>query len=249
MKITLLQWNVWYKEDTNKIVELIKKYQPDVVCAQELIQHFQPTPQIDTAKEIAAKLGYDYYFHFADKWTKRVEKETQGNAIFTRLPIIKTNHHFLQQPKTNPANASEEGRVLVEVTVSKDNKELTLGTTHLSFSPFFEMTADRKTEAAKLVDYLKDKTANYVFTGDFNATPESFLIERLSSLSQFKSAGPDFSAKTWTTKPFDKQGFVETELNWRLDYVFVTNEIKVLSSQVIDTKVSDHLPVLVELTV
>ncbi len=249
MKITVLQWNVWYKEDPQKIVDLIKQYQPDVVCAQELIQHFQQTPQIDTAKEIAQALGYDYYFHLADKWTQRPEKETQGNAIFTRLPIVKTRHHFLQKPKTDPANASEEGRVLVEVTVSKDNQELTFGTTHLSFTPFFEMTTSRQEEAIKLVDFLQSKTTHYVFTGDFNATPESFLLAQLTSLRQLKHAGPDFPAKTWTTKPFDKQGFVATELNWRLDYVFVTNDLKVIQSRVIETTVSDHLPVLVELEV
>ena len=41
-------------------------------------------------------------------------------------------------------------------------------------------------------------------------------------------------------------GFEEKELRWRLDYVFASKNIKVLSSQIIPTEWSDHLPVLVE---
>lgn len=248
MTIKLLQWNVWYKEDPQKIVNLIKQHNPDIICAQELIQHFQTKPEIDTAKQIAREIGYQYYFHYADRWTNRSEKETQGNAIFSKLPIISTNHHFLHLPKTDPINATEEGRVLVEITVNLAGKELTLGTTHLSFTPFFEMTAHRRKEAKNLVKYLATQiSAPYVFTGDLNATPDSFLVKELAKLAAFKSAGPDPSVKTWTTKPFSKQGFVADELNWRLDYVFVTQDLKVKQTEVISTDVSDHLPVLVEL--
>lgn len=249
MKITVLQWNIWYKEDPQNIVKLIKELDPNVVCAQELIEHSGVDPAVDTAKQIADELGYNYFYHFADRWTGREEKETQGNAIFSKFPIVKTNHHFLQEPKTDPVNASEEGRVITEVTLDINGKDLSFGTTHLSFAPFFETTESRKKEAINLVNFLREKDKNYVFTGDLNSVPGSFLLNELNELSNIKNAGPDYSEKTWTTKPFDMLGFVENDLNWRLDYVFTTNDIEVNSSEIVDTKFSDHLPILAHLTI
>lgn len=62
MKLKILQWNVLYKEDPNKIANEIKKIGADIVCGQELIQHLSKKPQIDTAKEIANKISYQYIY-------------------------------------------------------------------------------------------------------------------------------------------------------------------------------------------
>ena len=247
MEISFLQWNVWYKEDPDNIVKQIKELNPDIVCAQEFIQHLKQKPPLDTAKYIAEKLGYHYFFHYAERWTGRPEKETQGNAIFSRFPIIKTNHHYLRQPKTNPINATEEGRVLVEITIEKDGQELSFGTTHLSLSDYFVMNENRKEEGQNLLDYLKTKEKAYVFSGDLNALPDSFIIKGLSK--GMNHLGPDFSENTWTTKPFNYHGFKENDLAWRLDYVFGTKVISLLKSEVVQTEFSDHLPIYVELKI
>jgi endonuclease/exonuclease/phosphatase family metal-dependent hydrolase len=44
-------------------------------------------------------------------------------------------------------------------------------------------------------------------------------------------------------------GFEENELNRRLDYVFASKNFKVISSEIISTDFSDHLPILVELEI
>ncbi len=36
MKLTLLQWNIWYKEDIRNIAKEIKRINPDIVSLQEL---------------------------------------------------------------------------------------------------------------------------------------------------------------------------------------------------------------------
>jgi endonuclease/exonuclease/phosphatase (EEP) superfamily protein YafD len=95
----------------------------------------------------------------------------------------------------------------------------------------------------------RKKEKNYIFTGDLNAFPGSFLLNELNGLSNIKNVGPDDSEKTWTTKPFEKQGFIENDLNWRLDYVFTTSDIMVNSSEVVDTEFSDHLPILAHLII
>jgi endonuclease/exonuclease/phosphatase family metal-dependent hydrolase len=244
MKISFLQWNIWYKEDPDNIITEIKKINPDVICAQEFIQHSGQKPPLDTAKYIAEGLGYNYFFYPAEKWTGRPEKETQGNAIFSKFPIVKTNHYYVRQPKTNPINATEEGRVIVEATIEKDGQEISFGTTHLSLSHHFVMNDNRKEEGQNLLDYLKTKKTAYVFSGDLNALPDSFIIKGLSE--GMNNLGPNFSEKTWTTKPFDYHGFKENDLAWRLDYSFATKDITPIRSEVIQTEFSDHLPLFSE---
>jgi endonuclease/exonuclease/phosphatase (EEP) superfamily protein YafD len=94
---------------------------------------------------------------------------------------------------------------------------------------------------------LASKKDNYVVTGDLNATPDSYLVPKIEKL--LSHAGPKYEVKTWTTKPFSYNGFDETELNWRLDYVFATSDVCVVSSEVVPTEYSDHLPIITQLSV
>lgn len=243
MSIKILQWNVWDKENPNYIAKQIKRLDVDIVCAQELIQEFKK--KIDTAKYIARKIGYDYFFKEADTWSNRVEKETQGNAIFSRLPIVSKLYQYLQKPKHNPPDASHEGRVYLELGIKWNSQILTIGTAHLSYSHRFVITKHRKKEINNLVDIIKSKKSNYIFAGDLNSTPDSYTINKLTEY--LKNAGPNFNKKSWTTKPFDYEGFKENELNWRLDYIFVTKDIVVKKAKIIKTPYSDHLPILIEI--
>jgi endonuclease/exonuclease/phosphatase family metal-dependent hydrolase len=242
MTIKLLQWNVWYKEDPQKIANKIKQLDPDVICGQEFIQIFKGKNAKDTAKIVADKLGYNYVYEKGDSWSNNTEKDTQGNAIFSKFPIVDSKYSYLQQPKHNPRSGKEEGRVYLEAIVQLGNKKISIGTTHLSYSHKFEFDEIRKSELDHLIKILETKRGDYIFTGDLNATPESPVINSIKNI--LKNAGPKNNQNTWTTKPFDYHGFKETKLNWRLDYIFATNDVKIMSSEIIKTDLSDHLPIL-----
>ncbi len=236
-----MQWNVWFKEDPNNLVELIKEVKPDILCGQEFFQNF--TQGIDTARYIAEKTGMHYYYQIAETWTDREEIDTQGNAIFSKYPILNPTFKYIRQPTGNPKNASEEGRVYLEISIQQNNELITIGTTHLSYSPLFEITENRKKEVNNLVDILRTKKTNYFFTADLNSTPDSYTISEISK--HLKNAGPDFSEKTWTTKPFEKQGFKTNALDWRLDYIFNTPDMDIKTAEVLQTSYSDHLPLVI----
>lgn len=59
--------------------------------------------------------------------------------------------------------------------------------------------------------------------------------------------GQNYDQKSWTTKPFSYNGFEADSLDWRLDYVFGSKDIKVESSEMLNTQFSDHLPIVVVL--
>lgn len=43
MRIKVLQWNIWYQENVNNILELIRDIDPDIFCLQELTVNAEST--------------------------------------------------------------------------------------------------------------------------------------------------------------------------------------------------------------
>jgi hypothetical protein len=56
MNVKIFQWNFFYKENPDNIIQLIKKNNPDIITAQELIQNTET--DIDRTKYIVKKLNY-----------------------------------------------------------------------------------------------------------------------------------------------------------------------------------------------
>lgn len=238
MFIKLIQWNVWCKEKPENIAGFLKAPDADIICAQELIKDSRT--DLDAAKYIAEKLGFEYYYHDCEAWDNRAEKEAQGNAIFSRFPIINTNHLYIQNPKHNPPNHSREGRVYVEIVVKIGDKKLTVGTTHLSYSDQFIITKEKKEEIDVLSDILKKRKNNYLFTGDLNSLPDSSAVSHLEKI--LSHSGP---AYTQTTKPKDRVS-KENGSDWRLDYIFNSEDISIIDAKILDCPYSDHLPVQIK---
>lgn len=245
MIVTIIQWNILFKEKPENIVKFLKQSNADIICAQEVIRDSRKG--LDVAKYISENLGFEYFYHDADTWDNHQGKEAQGNAIFSRFPIIDTNHVYVQQLKHNPTNALSEGRIYVEIKVNINSKVFTIGTTHLSYSHRFEIISQKKEEIDTLLNIVKKMKKYYIFAGDLNSTPNSYTITQLKKL--LSHSGPDYKLKTWTTKPFEYKGFKENDLNWRLDYVFNTKDICVNESKIIECQYSDHLPVQIKIKI
>jgi len=241
VKIKLLQWNIWYKEDIANVVELIKQLGPDVVCLQELGIKSTSNPDIaDTAEYVAEKTGMYFYHEEAQRWDNDTEMDAICNGIFSKYPISRTFTKHVQEPTKECIDYAHEGRIYIECDLKIGNEIITIGTAHLSYVPWFKITDEKKLEVDNLLAHIKDK--KYVFSGDLNSTPNSYTIEHLSK--KLSHCGPDYSENTWTTKPFEHGGFKEDKLSWRLDYVFASRDMNCVDSEVINTDYSDHLPIL-----
>lgn len=243
MTVRLLQWNIWYKENIENILKTIKHINPDIICIQELNIISEFDYYLDKGKVIGDNLNMYYYFEVAQSKGEK-PKCSQGNGIFSKFAIEDKYYSFIQNPPTKLIDASSEGRIYIEVCLNINGYQLRVGTTHMSYTKYFINTKKKKREVTRLLDILEGKKGNYIFAGDLNSRPYSFTIKQISKY--LKNCGPDIKEKTWTTKPFNYHSFKETELKWRLDYVFCTRDIHILSSQVINTPFSDHLPILIE---
>ncbi len=248
MIIKILQWNIWHEEDPHAVAEYLKEIKPDIACLQEVkVQNWESkydsTPQL-----LSSALGNaQFYYKSAQTWHTKDGDKSQGNMIISKHPILNTFYEYVQGPFEVSTDYSQEGRVYVEATISVDDSKLTIGTTHLSYTHRFEATPAKEIEENKLIKLALQKPDRYILTGDFNATPSSRIVSELNK--NMVSAGPDFKQNTWTTKPFNYGGFQEDKLSWRLDHVFTAKDIAVHKSEILATKLSDHLPILVELEV
>lgn len=226
----LLQWNIWNNEDIDNIIKELKRIDADIVCIQELAIKDDNDIKIRKLKELYSYIYYEKADTFLDGYS-------QCNAILSKYPLYDKSYTYVQKPTDNKNDYSKEGRVYVEAKVKINEKELTIGTTHLSYTDKFIETEEKDKEVTNLINCIKKD--NYILTGDFNTNKTSKYIKWLEE----KLINNDTS-NTWTTKHFSYNGFTETELNWKLDYIFTTKDIKVKETKVIDTKYSDHLPIL-----
>lgn len=231
--IKLLQWNIWNNEDIDNIIKELKRIKADIVCIQELSIKDDNDLKIRKLKEVYPYIYYEKADTFLDGYS-------QCNAILSKYPIYNKNYTYVREPSDDKKDYSKEGRVYIEVKVIINNKTLTIGTTHLSYTDKFKETKEKDREVTKLINCIKKD--NYILTGDFNTNRTSKYIKCLE-----KVLVNNETSNTWTTKPFSYNGFKETELNWKLDYIFTSKDIKVKETKVIDTKYSDHLPILMTL--
>ncbi|HLD38979.1 MAG TPA: endonuclease/exonuclease/phosphatase family protein [archaeon] len=243
MKVTLLQWNVWYEEKIKNIIKVIKELNPDIVCLQEIDLNSEHNDYKNVPEEIAKSLKYHHFYKPSMKFKNKKGWEFLGNGIYSKFPLLSQKMTYIQKP-SGIDDYDKQGRIYIEAKIKLGKKLLTIGTVHVSYSHRFEITSRKIEEVDKLVKIIKKKQKMFILTGDMNSKPSSYTVKQLEKF--LKNSGPNYTQKTWTTKPFDYKGFNETKLRWRLDYVFASKDIHVIKSKIIKTKFSDHLPILVE---
>ncbi len=226
------------------MLDFLLAHKADIICLQELTRGYINQTHENTWQYLAHELGYDYHFQDMPIVTD-AEEWFQANAIFSRFPIIGRTSTWLNEP-TGTEAYGDQYRSYIEVDIKSGQKALTVGTTHLSYTGKVPISDRRAKEVRTLLKFVKP-TENYILTGDLNALPDSEFISELSQ--RLVHAGPDFSQKTWTTKPASYHGLGTKTLSSRLDYIFVSRNIKVASAKIIQTEISDHLPIFAELKV
>lgn len=243
----VVQWNVWYREDIARVWETLRALEPDVVCLQELTAGGNHNGGRDTFLYLQEQSGWDGHVGVAQR-TRKPDGSMgfQMNGILTRLPVVARREMFVQDegdldPKVG---YDAEGRLYVEVAVEYRGQVWQVGTVHMSYTDGFVVTPAKQRETRRLVEEVGPYRQRYILTGDLNVEPGSFTLQELERV--LVHAGPDYAVKSWTTKPFSYRGFEATTLDWRLDYAFVSRDVKVQRAEMVDTPYSDHLPLVVE---
>lgn len=219
----------WIKDENVKqnISSFIAEKQPDILCIQE----YRP----DNA------VNLDGYYKYEELSGDKVKN---GQAIFTKFPIIKSGS--IEFPKTSN-NA-------IYADVVKDSDTIRIYNVHLQslgIDPTVEKLANEDSEnllkrvssTFKMQQFqtelflMHKKQCPYkmIICGDLNNTPYSYVYKEIKGnlKDAFKEAGNGFG------RTFDFKFFPV-----RIDFVLVDDSFKVNSFKTYDVQLSDHYPIM-----
>jgi endonuclease/exonuclease/phosphatase family metal-dependent hydrolase len=225
MQLKILSWNIWIDGDFKQVSEFIKQVNPDVIGLQEVKDD---DVDFDIIGYLTG-LGYDYVFApVRHIWGDKVYMD--GPAIFSKYPIVKKETYIL-------SDIDPRGAVRADVKVG--NTILHVFNTHLVHT-HQKQTELQDIQLENLIKKLTPKRT--ILTGDFNATPASNVIEKVKEILV------DTDIKSLPTWSLDTKGCpickVQT-VDIKLDYIFVSKDLKHMSFKVLEGMGSDHTPVSV----
>lgn len=217
------------KLDLERIAEVIKDQNPDLVGLQEVDRGVERTQRRDEIAELAKLTKMDYAFAFNLKY----QGGQYGVAILSKEPIMATDHHLY----LNTREAERRGFIRVEVRVG--GKLINFVTTHLDY----QYEDGRVYEAQQLLAAIKDVKGPLIVVGDFNDVPAG---------GAYKLMRESFNDAWFSLRPTDEGfSYPADKPAKRIDYVFTrsTDSIKAKRAWIPETLASDHVPVVADLEV
>ncbi len=239
-KVKVVSWNIWGGQHLSGILDFLSEFKPDIICLQETIQDLNG--KNNTAETIARHLGYksSYFTSTYEIDTAKYYKELEprivamGNAIVSRNAIQDFKVHPLSEEKT---------RFLIEALIPANGEILHIFSSHLIHT-HQEPSDLQEFQAKRMAEIIPKKRA--LLGADLNATPQSATVKVLKKTMINTDSE---LAPTWGVYPEGCPVCKPQAIDTRLDYLFVTKDLKFHSFKVHDSKGSDHLPISVVLEV
>lgn len=225
MQLKILSWNIWYDGNFDEIIKFLASFDADILGLQELVPD---DPTRDTIGFLK-KLGY--YHVFAPVKTIKKDGRTMSNAVFSKYPIVSNEIYMLSEV---------DSRNALRVDIKIREIILHVFSTHLLHT-HQQLSKTQKIQVENLIKVLPKEKA--VVMGDFNASPESLVIQKMRAHlkdSELRPV-PTLNASFFDCPVCNPQEIKET----RLDYIFTTKDIKTSSFKVHKAMGSDHLPISV----
>jgi endonuclease/exonuclease/phosphatase family metal-dependent hydrolase len=263
--IKIMTWNVrnfdlynWShnKETRQHMLSIIRAQNPDILCLQEFYTHDKDTAFDNIAT--LRKMGYRYW-HFNNGFTLR-HKEHWGLAIFSKYRIDnKQEIEFATYPRVNGCimddihlpdttfrlfcihlqsvffNDSDYAHITKPEPVDeKGRKDMTTILQKLK-----KAFVKRAGQADTVARAIQQSAYPVIVCGDFNDTPGSYTYEVIQNelRDAFLEAGFGLG-----------QTYIGPVPAFRIDYVLHSPVFMALSVSTMHKKLSDHYPVVVELS-
>ncbi len=218
--------NLWgleiWEERRSNLFELVKKYSPDILFAQEVQYEQEKQDGYDQTKEIKNACGYEYYYFLkVTVKTKKKEKKFRaprihGIAVFSKTPIINIIPHVL-----NSAGDEKEERAVLFFQTEFNGKVLNAVNVHFDNSDSGAAMQFRET-----LELVKNKKEQTIIAGDFNI---------------FSLDLNDFEINHSYDSSFDKLKYISyPEDEDTLDYVLIPKNFSFEKIECLDDFVSDH---------
>ena len=212
--------------DFDVMADAIKKFSPDVVGLQEMRGEGSDA-EYDEQVEILAKLTSMSYYRFGKAID--FEKGPYGNGILSKIPIISSEVIKIPDPNPRTGKRYYETRAVLKVKLEGN---VTVLVSH------FGLNDDEKENAVKTVtEHLENEKC--ILMGDLNALPDESVL--LPIRERMKDAAEGF-CEGLLSCPSDNP-------DKKIDYIFVSPDVEVLSSDIPDHIASDHRPHIAEVCI
>jgi endonuclease/exonuclease/phosphatase family metal-dependent hydrolase len=220
------------------VAGLVKSTRPDAVLLQEVDRNTARSGAVDQVAELQKTTGFDAAFapsliHY--------DGGEYGIAILSRYGIgFQATTPLTVSPVQTRAGGSQEPRVALVAFVQRMMSTPVWHVMNTHLDP--QDGPARAQEIARLVDSYKLQAASHepiLLGGDFNTTPEDAVLAPLKAAG-LRDAWAECGTGDGFTYPADKPAK-------RIDYLFLSGDLHCSKAEVVDTRVSDHRPLLVTL--
>jgi len=217
------------KVDLERIANVIRQSNADIVALQEVDKNTRRTGGIDMPADLARRTGMNIVFGAN---LDNYQGGQYGTAILSRFPIESHENHLLKQTREG------EQRGVLQAVLAVNQGQLLFTCTHLDHKADPAERLFSETQFTGL--FARHAGLPALLCGDFNDTPASELHKRLS--------------KKWTDAwsiAGKSNGFTMGSANptRRIDYIWLSSKknFRVRWVDVPRSEASDHLPLVAEI--
>ncbi|MDD2960667.1 MAG: endonuclease/exonuclease/phosphatase family protein [Muribaculaceae bacterium] len=226
LRVKVMTYNLRFGElaTLDELASHIKSFKPDFVALQEVDCHVN-------RKRAAHQAGKDFIAELAFKsgmfglYGRTIDYAGgyYGIGILSKFPYISTQKTMLPRPLPH------EPRALLEGVFEMGNDTIIFASTHLDVKE----ESTRVAQAQFISDHFKGAKYPIILGGDFNARPYSKPIKDIMMKSWFQGTNDDLTIPSWGPTVKIDYLFARPMKGWR-----------VVSTQTIQSQLSDHLPIV-----
>jgi endonuclease/exonuclease/phosphatase family metal-dependent hydrolase len=241
--LRVLVFNIHAGKDANRqpnldeAARLVRERDVDVALIQEVDRGTKRSGGVDQVAYLAEKSGHAAIMGRSLDY----DGGEYGVAALSRDGFVSRHTHPLAvTPPQERAGGAHEPRVALVAVARTRLGELQIANTHLDASRDDHYRLQEAAQLLAIVQPLRDGPRPMVIGGDFNAEPESAVLDRLRAAGLRDAWAECGDGPGYT---FPSHAPVK-----RIDYLFLTGSLTCARAEVIETTMSDHRPLLVTVT-
>ncbi|MBQ8410095.1 MAG: endonuclease/exonuclease/phosphatase family protein [Clostridia bacterium] len=205
--------------DFQVMADAITACNADVVGLNEMRGEGVAADYAAQTENLSQLTGLDHFF-----FAKAIEfpNGPYGNSLLSRYPIVSAEAIPVPDPEPRKYNGYYETRCLLKAKLENGLCVLVI---HFGLNP-----DEQENAVHTILQHLENEKC--ILMGDFNVTPENELLRPIRE--RMKDTA-DFFAE-------DKLSFPSDRPDRKIDYIFVSPDIEVVTADIPDIVASDHRP-------
>ena len=180
--LKLLSVNIERDKHTERILDLIVRERPDVLCLQEILERDIPLFE----GTFGAKCDFVPMCIFPARHNKSNTDEVYGFGMFSVLPTSRVRSAYYAENQDGVVLCDDEettpcNRALLCADIEKDGDIYSVATTHFTWTPHGYSNARQERDLIPFLQLLA-KEEKFILCGDLNAPRGMKTFETLASM-------------------------------------------------------------------